>query len=278
MIKLYLRKVAYMVPGAQALWIKLNTWQKKHPEFRGWGMTTNSFPPWYKGGGDDVSKDFLKAHEGIFANVSKGRFKLTQYENVQDKAARLRELMWRHYVVFWTVQYASYAARDKTINLVECGVCDGLTVYFAMSALPEGTQFKAYLYDAWERMEDEDLLESEKKHAGDYAYLELENAKRNLVAFERETVFIKGFIPESFKNTESPTEVVWMHIDLNASLPTTAALRRYFDAIPPGGVILFDDYAWRGYEDTKVAVDRFFSDKKGVLLPMPTGQAIFFKH
>jgi hypothetical protein len=42
--------------------------------------------------------------------------------------------------------------------------------------------------------------------------------------------------------------------------------------------VLFDDYGWSGYQDTKVAVDAFFAGKRGVLLPMPTGQAIFFKH
>ncbi len=31
------------------------------------------------------------------------------------------------------------------------------------------------------------------------------------------------------------------------------------------------------YLDTKAVVDHFFQDKTGVLLPLPTGQAIFFK-
>lgn len=90
-------------------------------------------------------------------------------------------------------------------------------------------------------------------------------------------MFIKGFIPDSLGGKSDPDEVAWLHIDLNASLPTTESLKFFFDKLSVGGVILFDDYAGRGFTDTKVAIDKFFSDKKGTLLHMPTGQAIFFK-
>ena len=95
--------------------------------------------------------------------------------------------------------------------------------------------------------------------------------------FQNKTVFIKGIIPESLAYRDKPTELIWLHIDLNSSAPTLAVLNEFFDKMLPGGVVLFDDYAWRSYYDTKIAVDAFFANKKGILLPLPTGQAIFFK-
>ena len=39
-------------------------------------------------------------------------------------------------------------------------------------------------------------------------------------------------------------------------------------------MILFDDYAWHEQLDTKRVVDELFSEKSGVLFPIPTGQVI----
>jgi len=181
-------------------------------------------------------------------------------------------------VVFWSARYASQATTSPVKHLVECGVCDGLTAYYAMSAVKQSWRFKAFLYDAWEGMKAEFLLESEKAAAGAYSYLSLDATKRNLRPFDDDVVFIKGFIPDSFQHASLPSEIAWLHIDLNSAPPTAAALTALFDSISSGGVILFDDYGWPGWHDTKVAIDRFFDGKRGILLPMPTGQAIFFKH
>jgi len=277
-IKLCLRKIIYTVPGAQNCWIGLNKFIYRvtiKPAFSGWGMTTHALP--WLNGGDALARDFLRANQKIITKVVQGEFKLSQFNAMQDKKIILNELMWRHYIVFWSAHYAAKSTNCLIKNLAECGVCDGLTAYFAMSALRgEKNEFKAFLYDAWEGMRSEDLLQSEMGSVGNYNYLNIETTKHNLAEFQGNATFIKGFIPESFKTSDNPTELVWLHIDLNSSLPTTAALQFFFEKIPPGGVMLFDDYAF--CYDTKIAVDEYFLSKRGVLLPLPTGQAIYFKH
>lgn len=269
-LKYWARKIVFMVPGAEKLWTRWIIGKPGLHEFSGWGMTTNTFTPW-GAQSNALAKDFLNAHRKIVKAVTGGQFKLAQWDASKDKEALLSGLMWRHYIVFWS---ARYIQKLECKNIVECGVCDGLTVYFAMTALNKDC--KAYLYDAFEGMSERYLLESEKGHLGDYGYLDMEDTKKNLSGFD--TVFIKGFIPESLNRKESPSSIAWLHVDLNSSLPTTDSLNFFFDKLCVGGVILFDDYAGRGFSDTKIAVDTFFSDKKGALLHLPTGQAIFFKH
>ena len=280
MVRRILRRIVYAVPGTQALWIRINKAAGRSPrvQFSGWGMETETAPPWCDGGGDDLTREFLKINSEVADRVATGDMRLSQFDEVQDKGRRLREFMWRHYVVFWSARYAAKAAASPVTTLVECGVCDGLTSYFAMSAAKGHGRFMAYLYDAWEGMKGECLLDSEKAAAGQYAYLSLENAKRNLRPFENEAVFVKGFIPESFQAGTTPSDIAWLHIDLNSAMPTRAALETLFDRMSTGGVILFDDYGWSGWRETKVAIDAFFAGKRGTLLPMPTGQALFFKH
>jgi len=269
-LKRIAENTVYRIPGAKNLVQRLRH-KKPPPEFVGWGMSTNRVPPWANAD-NKLAQDFLKVHNEVVQAVKDGRFRLTQFETMKELniEKHLKTLMWRHFMVFWT---ARFAANANGKSIAECGVCDGLTVYFAMKALNNSK--KAYLYDIWGKMPGEMLLDSEKRHAEDYEYLSLDTTKKNLEGLD--AVYVKGFIPDSFKTVDSPKDVVWLHIDLNASQPTKDSLEEFYDKMPPGGVILFDDYAGRAFADTREVVNAFFADKNGIFLPMPTGQGVFFK-
>ena len=90
-------------------------------------------------------------------------------------------------------------------------------------------------------------------------------------------VFHQGYIPESLnKKPDAPDSIFYLHIDLNSAKPTESALDFFYPRLVPGGVILFDDYGWDAYEDTKNAIENFFTNKPGILMKLPTGQAIYF--
>jgi hypothetical protein len=264
-----LRELVYLIPGTQKLWKRWIEGKRSIYAFNGWGMSTMSNPPWADPA-DALAQDFLKTHREVAEAVKDGSFKFSQFQNDPNRDKILEELMWRHYVVFWT---ARHAALSGVADIAECGVCDGLTVYFALSAF--GGRGKGWLYDAWEAIPGERLLESEKGHENDYGYLSVADTKKNLSKFD--AAFIKGFIPESFATGKKPDSLSWLHVDLNASVPTLDSLNELFPRIVPGGVVLFDDYAWKGFVETKIVIDKFFNDKKGIFLHMPTGQGVFFK-
>lgn len=244
--------------------------------FEGWGMKSAHYPPWTDAGfhGAKLEDGFMDAHARLKAAVAAGEIRLSQFG--AEPAAMIDSLLWRHYFVFWSASFAASNTSSPDKNLAECGVCDGLTIFFALSGVPDESS-KAYLYDAWAPMKDENLLSSEKSLAGSYSYLDVENTRKNLARFGHRLVWNKGFIPDVFAGALNPERVVWLHIDLNSAKPTVQALEFFFERVEPGGIILFDDYAWEGYEDTRVAVRGWCADKKGRLLPLPTGQALFFK-
>jgi O-methyltransferase len=122
------------------------------------------------------------------------------------------------------------------------------------------------------------LMESEKDFAGEYAYLDMKATQKNLSMFEPNNLFFnKGYIPSSFQAGQNPNNLVWLHIDLNSALPTLHALNFFWGKLEMGGLILFDDYALPGYQDTQKAVEAWIKSKNGTLLHLPTGQAIFIK-
>ncbi|TPQ28519.1 class I SAM-dependent methyltransferase [Methylomonas sp. EFPC3] len=248
------------------------------PTFQGWGMSTFTHTPWGSATDlGDIEQAFNETCGQLTELVKNDGFKLTQFKPA-ERLSMLNSLMWRHYIVFWSATFAAKYAPRGTHNFVECGVCDGLTSFFALSAASGcGNDWGAYLYDAWEAMRGDLLLDSEKANQGEYGYLNVDVTRANLAKFGDRVRFNKGYIPESFAQSENPEAIVWIHIDLNSATPTIAALDFFWPRMVSGGVVLFDDYAWAGYEDTRNLILQWLKGKEGTLLPLPTGQALIFK-
>jgi hypothetical protein len=251
--------------------------------FSGWGMTTTTTsPPWknvFEGCELANVQGFQKTDERLRDIVREGKFVLSMFSECPDMDFVLNELKWRHYLVYWSALYAAKNTRSEIKNYAECGVCDGMGIFFVLNAAKNaGGISKAYLYDAWDEMKPELLLPTEEESSGDYAYLSIKQTRKNLDEYRGDVVFNRGYIPDSFATSENPENIVWLHIDLNSALPTESALSYFYDRLEIGGVVLLDDYGWLAYADTKRVTDKFFKDKKDAeLLQLPTGQAIVFK-
>lgn len=269
-------------PRALAIW-RIARISRGKFSFSGWGMYTDSFttPPWasiIQGVELDSAVGFNQANSSLKSLLDSRRFTLSQFAHLPMQSSALEVLAWRHYIVYWSALSAAKATRSGSKNLVEAGTCDGLTAYFAMMALNSlDIEYKCYMYDAWEAMKGDDLLEAEKSKLGMYGYLELATTIDNLEEFSAVTVFNKGYIPDLFTKSDNPEEVVWLHIDLNAAAPTRDSLEFFYSKIMPGGIILFDDYGSHDHRETKKIVDSFFRIKQVNLLQLPTGQALVFK-
>lgn len=153
--------------------------------FVGWGMTTSNYPPWHLGKGDGCSRSFHDTNEKVLALVSDGSFQLTQLRNLTVDAREefVRGLGWRHFIVQWSVLWAARENRKSAVVLVECGVCDGMTIYYALRALEGQYSFTCTCFDAWQGMQAENLLPTEMKAVGAYHYLSLDTTKKILKCF-----------------------------------------------------------------------------------------------
>jgi O-methyltransferase len=198
------------------------------------------------------------------------------------RAKTVDELRWRHWVVACAVELAIVDVPRDRVDLVECGVADGITAFVAATEtarLVTSDTWTIHLYDAWDAMAEHLLLPSERQQAGRYGSLDLEAARENLARFDARCQFHVGYLPETFDEPDHalPDCIVFAHVDLNASMTTRACCERIWPRLARGGVLLFDDYGWIGFEDTKLVVDEFLSDKPGMLMKWPTGQAMFIR-
>ena len=241
------------------------------PKFSGWGMTTIHEPPWSY---DEEGKQFLNTNEYIMKNfIFNKKIQGTTPDVMND-------LLWRHWNVSYAVNHALKFAKTENYTLVECGVEWGYTAFFALKIISSVSKnFTMHLYDAWQDMREDELLESEYWHVNLYKNLDIDLTMKNLREFNDNLVYHKGYIPESLQNKpKSPDSIFYLHIDLNSATPTLATLEFFYPKLVSGGVILFDDYGWDAYKDTKDAIESFFKNKPGIVMKLPTGQAIYFHH
>jgi len=242
------------------------------PKFSGWGMTTQHQLPWINEYDDEC---FRKACIDIKQN-----FEFT-YNTADISHGNIDTLKWRHWIVSYSIRHAIEFTQSFNYNFVECGVGDGVTTFFALREIKKNKKtsenFTMHLYDSWSGMKQENLLKKELTNIGRYSNLDIELTKKNLKEFQENLVFHQGHIPKTFSiPPKSPEKIIYLHIDLNSAIPTKAVLEFFFPKLIEGGIILFDDYGWDGYEDTKQIIDEFFSQKSGMVLKLPTGQAIYF--
>lgn len=240
------------------------------PHFHGWLMATDHEHPWV----DEYQWQVFRATSDDLK-----RFELSDPSRLES----LDALQWRHWVVAYCMVHAVSHRSSDQMMCVEAGVEDGLTAFVALRELGKAradgriSGFEFHLYDAWEAMRAEDLSPSESSHAGKYSTLAVERTQRNLAEFRKEIVIHKGHLPETLDRSPLSQEVDYAHIDLNAAGATIGVCKQVWPLLRPGSVLLFDDYGWRSYRDTKEAIDAFLSDKPGSLLKLPTGQAIYFR-
>ena len=213
-----------------------------------------------------------KINNLLLERILKKEFCLTQFDFHNTNYSKiLEELKWRHYFIYNACNDIIKNSNNKKKNLVECGVCDGLTFYIMAQCFNiNKIEFQGYLYDSWSKFNFDN-----KKDLFDYSYLNLEITKKNLKQFERNIIFNEGNIPEVFENSENPQSIDLLHLDLNSSDATKDTLKFFYDKINSEGIIIFDDYGRIVLE--KQVIDEFFLDKQGNFISLPTGQAIFIK-
>ena len=244
----------------------------KAPKFSGWGMDVNHSPPPWEVMSKKEDKLFLQANQYLLELINDKKFNLTQFNYPDTNYKKiLDELKWRHYVLFNCCFNLIKDESSSKKNIVECGVCDGLTFFFIAQCLEKNhIEFDGYLYDSWS-----EFSYDKKKDPFDYSYLNVEITKNNLLKFKDNLFFNEGNIPQVFEKSKNPDKIDFLHIDLNSSKATKDTLSFFFNKISVNGVIIFDDYGRMDLE--KEVIDNFLNNKKGKFIPLPTGQALFIK-
>jgi hypothetical protein len=200
---------------------------------------------------------------------------ISAYARGIQAAGRDYKWHWRVYTGLWA---ASYAVRLPGA-FVECGVYRGFLSSAIMQYLDWNQLDKEfYLFDTFCGLDPALLIDEEvangrlETHKYDECY---ESVKDNFSEFHN-VKLIRGSIPSTLTHV-SIDSVCYLSIDMNCVTPEIAAIEFFWPKLRIGGVVLLDDYAGRGYEPQKEAMD-LFAKRMGIhILSLPTGQGLIIK-
>lgn len=189
---------------------------------------------------------------------------------------------WRVHIGLW----AAFTASKLTGDFIECGVNRG----FLSSAIMEFLDWDSldrtfFLLDTFEGLDldhvpqeegHEGMLEKNRERLERGFYIRgVESVEANFSQWKN-TRIIKGRIPETLDQVET-RKVAYLHLDMNCAPPEVAALNFFWDRLVPGAIVLLDDYAYRGYESQKQAMDAIAREKEVMIVSLPTGQGLLLK-
>ena len=207
------------------------------------------------------SMDFLK--EERFVKIANKVF--VDEDDDENAIASNRSLIWRRHTLVWAGEHCKNLEGD----FCDFGCYDGLASKFIYEYCDlENTNVNFYLYDVFD---NPPLSHKFPKHSP----LLFENVSRSFEGLNNVNV-IKGLLPKSLKENY-PEKISFAHIDLNNAKAEMGVLEFIFDRIVPGGMIIFDDYGWVGYEDQQAQEKEFMKKHDLHILELPTGQGLVIK-
>ncbi|MEE6165695.1 MULTISPECIES: TylF/MycF/NovP-related O-methyltransferase [unclassified Mycolicibacterium] len=189
---------------------------------------------------------------------------------------------WRVHVGLWAAANASRLEGD----FVECGVSYG----FLSSAIMEyldwdrlGKTF--YLLDTFTGLDprfvtagerESGALETSQAHLRDGLYVDsVDSVRANFAQWNNHRIIV-GAVPETLDQVDT-NQVAYLHIDMNCAPPEVAALRHFWPKLSPGAYVLLDDYANRGREEQRDAMDELSVELGVPICTLPTGQGLLIK-
>lgn len=189
---------------------------------------------------------------------------------------------WRVHIGLWAAASASQLDGD----FVECGVSYGFLSSAVMEFLDWDRLGKTfYLLDTFAGLDPRFITAGERRAGAlkqsdrllrNGKYVSSVDSVRANFAQWRNNRIIVGAVPETLEQVDARA-VAFLHIDMNCAPPEVAALRFFWPRLTPGAFVLLDDYAYRGYEEQRLAMNDFASEVGVPICALPTGQGLLIK-
>ncbi|MEO8081689.1 MAG: TylF/MycF/NovP-related O-methyltransferase [Caldimonas sp.] len=185
---------------------------------------------------------------------------------------------WRVHIGLWVAFNASRLPGD----FVECGVNRG----FLSSAIMKDLDWDAlgktfWLMDTFTGIDERYITDDERaagileRNHSEFYTTNLESVRKNFAEWKNARI-VAGAIPDTLAAVDSP-QIAYLHLDMNCAPPEVAAFRHFWSRLVPGAFVLLDDYAYKGFESQKAAMDAAAAEVDARIASLPTGQGLLVK-
>jgi hypothetical protein len=185
-------------------------------------------------------------------------------------------IAWRFNTLIWAASQALLVDGD----FVECGVYEGDMSWVITEMVDlEHANRRLYLYDTFAGFSPKYSSPADFPDAPEF--FEFANSHYQRPGLHESVVrrfapkpyvsVVRGIVPDILCTT-APTQIAFLHLDMNSPEPERAALEFLFDRVSAGGVMIFDDYGWSMFRRQREAADEFMKRHSHVILELPTGR------
>lgn len=187
------------------------------------------------------------------------------------------DIRWRTHLAIWCAKHCESIEGD----FVECGVYTGLLSLSICHYLQFQNSPKSfYLFDLWDKIPLDAVDEAERadvarRNENLYGSHQVFNDVQEAFSRFPNCKFIKGMLPGTL--TSAPEKISYLSIDLNNSPTERACIEELWPRISPGGMVIIDDYGWRGHEIQRKMWDDFAAEKNHLIANLPTAQGLLIK-
>tara|TARA_X000000950_G_scaffold288214_2_gene403922 strand:- start:11700 stop:12494 length:795 start_codon:yes stop_codon:yes gene_type:complete len=108
------------------------------------------------------------------------------------------------------------------------------------------------------------------------SYIENFETVKKIFKYYKNTILIRGHIPEVLSKIQQK-KFSYVYLDLNNHLPEKQALEFIFPLVVKGGIIMSDDFGFKGHEKQEKVFVEFFAKKNIDVFYLPTGQGMVIK-
>lgn len=163
-------------------------------------------------------------------------------------------------------------------DFAECGVYKGGTAFMTAYTLRSNSVLdkQVHLFDTFVGMPSFAELGIDGHKEGDFGDVSLNEVKQFLSEFPF-VFFHPGVLPDTLSDVRD-SRFAYVHVDVDLYDTTMELCNFFYDRMVRGGIMIFDDYGFPGYElAERKAVDEFFSDKPESPISLRTGQCFVYK-
>jgi hypothetical protein len=160
-------------------------------------------------------------------------------------------------------------------DTAECGVYRGGMSYLIASFLARSRLSKSHhRFDSFEGLSNPENEDGTHWHAHDMA-VTLPVTKKLLAGFQN-IYFYKGWIPNRFQEV-ADRQFSFVHIDVDLYQPTRDSIEFFYPRVPPGGIIVCDDYGSSVCPGAIKAINEFLEDKPEKMISLSDGGGFLIK-
>lgn len=171
---------------------------------------------------------------------------------------------------FMIWQFANYAA-NKEGDMAEVGVYKGGTAKIIARSCLDKT---VHLFDTFSGI-PKNNPEVDFYKRGDFSDTSLDSVSKFLGDCKN-VYFHSGFFPSSAEALKDK-KFCFVHVDVDIYDSVKDCLYFFFDRMTSGGVMLFDDWQWKGCLGVKKAISEFLKDKKEIPIITASFQCAIIK-